>query len=263
MKEKLEALRDIDDEVFETFKEITPYIPYLLKESPIPRTAEFCLMYIGSSNFIKNSIFDCSETEDLYGVKILFRCLIEHYLRFQFIFTKYMISKSDEESKKYFETLELSEHLDYLKALKKVSNIQSNITNSIIDVWENLRKEFPKFAKYSTKELEVSSQEFSIKNVVTFIENQIRQTENKNGFYLKIIPEYSELSSYVHGGIFAYKSQFELQDSEKRIKEFIRICSLSLQLASSIKMFSYLIFFQYKKEFGKLYNKVDQLLKEI
>jgi hypothetical protein len=263
MNEKLEALREIDDEIFETVKELTPYIPYLLKEIPIPKTAEFCLMYIGSSNFIKNSIFDCSETEDLFGVKILFRCLIEHYLRFQFIFTKYMICKNDEESKKYFEILELSEHLDYLKALKKVANIQSNMTTSLIDVWESLRKEFPKFGKYSIKELEAYSQEFSIKNVVTFLENQILNTENKNDFLLKIIPEYSELSSYVHGGIFAYKSQNEFSNSQKRINEFIRICNLSLQMASTIKLFSYLVFFQHKKEFGNLYNKVDRLLKRI
>ncbi|MCJ7651080.1 MAG: hypothetical protein MUP85_20925 [Candidatus Lokiarchaeota archaeon] len=263
MIEQLEKLRDIDDKIFETVKDLTKNIPWLINESPIPYTAEFFLMYIRSSNFIKNSIFDCSETEDLYSVKILFRSLIEHYLRFQFVFTKYGLSKNDEESKKYFEILELSEHLDYLKSLKKVAFIQSNDISSLNDVWDDLSLKFPSFKKFPIKELEKYAQEFSIKNVITFLEEKIGPNEKENGFLLKIIPEYSELSSFVHGGIFAYKNHNDFLEQNERTKEFLRICGLSLQIASSIKMFSYLVFYQHKKEFGVLYNSIQKLLKKI
>lgn len=261
--EELEKLRDIDDKIFETIKQLTPHIPWLLKQSPIPKTAEFLLMYIHSSNFIKNSIFDCSETENLYSVKILFRSLIEHYLRFQFVFTKYSLSKNDKESKKYFEILELSEHLDYLKSLKKVASINSNDVTSLNDVWDDLRLKFPKFKKFTFKELEKYSQEFSIKNVITFLKEESTEKEKENYILLKIIPEYSELSSFVHGGIFAYKDHKKFSEEKERIKEFIRICSLSLQIASTIKMFSYLVFYQHKKEFGSLYNKTQNQIKKI
>jgi len=204
MQKELQKLRDIDDEIFETVEDSTKYIAWLLKESPIPKTAEILWMFIGSSNFIKNSIFDCSETEDIYSVKILFRSIIEHYLRFQFIFTKYGITKSDVESEKYYSILEISEYLNYVKSVRSVASIRGIDSKTLNEMWEELRTQFPYLDKYSKKEIEELSRQFSIKNMILFLEETTKVGKKEDSFLPKMILEYSNLSSYVHGGISAY-----------------------------------------------------------
>jgi hypothetical protein len=76
----IEQIRDLDDEIFQEFK---LYFNKVLSSrfcTSFPCTVQLSNSFTISSNFIKNPVFDCSETDDFFGVKILFRSLIEHYL---------------------------------------------------------------------------------------------------------------------------------------------------------------------------------------
>jgi len=264
MIETIEELRDIDDEIFITIKGSTQFINWFLKESPIPKTSELFWMYITSTNFIKNSIFDCAENEDIYSVKILFRSLIEHFLRFNYIFFKYTSVKNDSESYKYYLILDLSENLKYLKSIKSANSIFGEDEMRLDKLWDELCEKFPKYKTYNKKEIETWTKDYSIKNIIDFIQNKLPGGNDEfNPFLPSIILEYSDLSSFVHGGIFAYKNNMNFIENEKRQKELLRITNLALFTSSSIKKLSYLIFSQYKTEFADFYIKTDRLIKKL
>ena len=62
--------------------------------------------------------------------------------------------------------------------------------------------------------------------------------EEMSSFLGHLIIEYSNLSSYVHGGMKSYEEMMLADSDEKRDKEYNRICGLSFQMSNSIKLFS-------------------------
>jgi hypothetical protein len=261
--EKIERLRDLDDEVFEIFEQSNFLTIPFLKNSKIPKTTELLIMFMSGTNFIKNSIFDCIENDDIYSSKILFRSLIEHFLRFKYIYINYLREKSDSKSEYYYTILEISEYLSLSKSIKAVKKINGIDEQTIVEMWTELCDKFPKLKTYDKREIEKFTRNFSIKNIITFLTETISKSDPKEFLLSKMIIEYSELSSFVHGGIFAYKSCFQFSNSLERQKEQERIAGLSYQLCGTIKYFSYLIFYQFDKAFGPLYLKTEELIKKV
>ncbi|WP_405269332.1 DUF5677 domain-containing protein [Cellulophaga sp. Ld12] len=261
--ERIERIRDLDDEVFDIFQQSQFLILPFLKNSKIPKTTELFLMFITGTNFIKNSIFDCIENDDVYSSKILFRSLIEHFLRFKFIYINYLTEKSDSKSEYYYTILEISEYLSLSKSIKAVNKINGIDEQTIVEMWTELCENFPKLKTYDKKEVEDFTRNFSIKNIITFLTETISKSDPKEFLLSKMIIEYSELSSFVHGGIFAYQSCFQYSNESERQKEQERIAGLTYQLCGTIKYFSYLIWYQFDKEFGPLYLKTEELIKRI
>lgn len=261
--ERIERIRDLDDEVFEIFQQSQLLILPFLKNSKIPKTTELLLMFMTGTNFIKNSIFDCIENDDVYSSKILFRSLIEHFLRFKFIYINYLTENSDSKSEYYYTILEISEYLSLSKSIKAVNKINGIDEQTIAEMWTELCGKFPKLKTFDKKEIEDFTRNFSIKSIITFLTETISKSDPKEFLLSKMIIEYSELSSFVHGGIFAYQSCFQYSNESERQKEQERIAGLSYQLCGTIKYFSYLIWYQFDKEFGPLYLKTEELIKKI
>lgn len=261
--EKIERIRDLDDELFEIFQQSNLLVIPFLKNSKIPKTTELLIMFMTGSNFIKNSIFDCIENDDVYSSKILFRSLIEHFLRFKFISINYLTGKSDSKSEYYYTILEISEYLSISKSIKAVNKINGIDEQTITEMWTELCEKFPKLKTYNKKEIEEFTRSFSIRNIIGFLTETISKSDPKEFLLSKMIIEYSELSSFVHGGIFAYKSCFQYSNKIERQKEQERLAGLTYQLCGSIKYFSYLIFYQFNNEFGPLFLKTEELIKKV
>lgn len=261
--DKIERIRNLDDELFEIFEQSNFLIIPFLKNSKIPKTTELFIMFMTGSNFIKNSIFDCIENDDVYSSKVLFRSLIEHFLRFKYIWVNYLMEKSDTKSEYYYTILEISEHLSLSKSIKAVNKINGIDEQTIEEMWTELCKKFPKLKTYDKKEIEEFTRNFSIKNIIGFLTETVSKSDPKEFLLSKMIIEYSELSSFVHGGIFAYKSCFQYSNETERQNEQERIAGLTFQLCGTIKYFSYLIFYQFNKEFGPLYLKTEELIKKV
>ncbi|MDP1747765.1 MAG: DUF5677 domain-containing protein [Bacteroidota bacterium] len=264
MIEELEELRSIDNDIFEEFQKANQYLPWLLRESPIPKTVELFYIYLGSTNFIKNSIFDCAENEDIYSVNILFRSIVEHFLRFQYIWFNYCQGGKEEFSIRYYTALNLSEQLSYLKAANAVNALNKGKVKTTNEIWADLQQHNPKALQSSINEIENFSKSISIKNIIKFIEQNIESGKlQNNGFLKDLILRYSTLSSFVHGGISAHHNIVNYEKSNKRNHDLVIMCGLALQTASFVKLFSFLIFYQVKPEFGDIYNKTHEFIKEI
>lgn len=258
----IKKLKKIDGQIFKVDQKLAPYIEWLISESPIPKTAKLFFMYITSSNFIKNSIFDCAESEDVYSVKILFRALLEHYLRFQFLFIEYVITKDDLTSSEYYTVLDISEHINYIKSIQTARSLQNMEEISFSSMWDAMVAEFPQYSGYDRFKIEEAAKKFSIKNIIKYIEKHIKVSES-NITLPDIILEYSELSSFVHGGVYAFENLQSLTDKSKRNNELERVVSLSLQVATAIKLFSLMVFLKYEKEITPIYIDMASLIKMI
>ncbi|MDE1205886.1 DUF5677 domain-containing protein [Tenacibaculum larymnensis] len=260
---EIEEIRYLDNIIFEEFQ------TYFLKtttsnfKEEFPNTNTLIHFIDISANFIKNSIYDNCETDDYYGMKILYRCLIEHYIRFKFIFTKWIAEKDDYFSKNYLEYNDAREVLDLIRA--KISEQQLSDPNYKLKDWDSFLKDHPNFKNKTRKEVEEETRKFSFKNIIRFLNNQLKNEElNNSDFFGKLIIEYSDLSSFVHGGMKSYKEMMRMNTEEKRLIEYKRVCGLAFQMSNSIKLFSLLMYVQTDKEdFSLHYLKVDETLKKI
>jgi hypothetical protein len=267
MIEKIEKLKRIDDEIFEEVKKASAHFPWLFKESSIPKTAELLIMYMSSTNCIKSSIFDCAEKEDIYTVKLLFRSMIEHFLRFQYIWFNYTEGGKEEFSSKFYIKLMLSEKLSLMKSTNSVNGIQKKEGKTVDEMWNDLEKIDPRFASYTKPEITKFSESISIKNIIKKLEEYINDNKieklNNNTFLTELILRYSTLSSFVHGGIYAHLNVINYERSKKKHDDLIVICGLALQANAFIKLFSFLIFYEVKPEFRDIYTKTQELIKKI
>jgi len=76
--------------------------------------------FIANTNFIKEGIIELAYTDNTYSLNILLRSLIEQYLKFQFIWMKFIENKDDTIGVGYWEFYSFSEDVNYAKAWKKV-----------------------------------------------------------------------------------------------------------------------------------------------
>ena len=257
----IERIRDLDEELFEEFKIYFHKIPLSTFSTKFPSTLHLSNLFTTSTNFIKNSTFDCSENDDFFGTKILFRSLIEHYLRFTFVWFKWIKSKSDDDAIRYLYITRAKEILDTIKAevdAHKLSNSSFKVDN-----WNELLNQFPSCKNLSKREIEEEAQRYTYKNIIRLLK-QIDNDTQKTTFFNSLITEYSELSSFVHGGSGCHTELVKFSAESERQKEYERICSLSFQLAGTVKLLSLFLLIQTDKEhFEKSYLIIDQIIKKV
>ncbi|MDO3696004.1 DUF5677 domain-containing protein [Wenyingzhuangia sp. chi5] len=260
---KIEEIRDLDDLIFDEFQIYFPKTTTSNFSKEFPNTNTLINLIDISANFIKNSIYDNCETDDYYGMKILHRCLIEHYIRFQFIFTNWIKEKEDGFSKNYLEYNDAREILDLIRA--KISEQQLYDPNYKLQDWDVFLKDHPNFIDKTRKEVEEETRKFSFKNIIKYLNTELKDNKSNNTeFFGKLIIDYSNLSSFVHGGMKSYQEMMEMNTQKKRLTEYERICGLTFQMSNSIKLFSLLMYIQTDKDNFELhYLKIDEILKTI
>lgn len=259
----LEKIRELDFEIQDIFEKNDPLIFKLLKNDKIPKTSNTILLFITKTSFIKESIFELYESQNIYSINILFRSLIEHYLRFQYIFFRVLIDKNDNIGEEYLRFCSLSENIDTGNAWKDVSKILD--INPAADPYEILKEVNSDFKKFSKQEIVTKSNQFRYKNIIRFINETINK-ENRfkgNEFFLQIIPIYSDLSSFVHGGPSADQTLFKIKKEEDRVENLINKIELSFMITATVKLFSYLVFYQYDKGFENAYTETKKLIDKI
>lgn len=260
---EIERIRDLDDEIFEEFQTYFPKTTNSEFLKTFPITSVLIQLFDTSGTFIKNSIFDSCETDDYYGVKILFRCLIEHYIRFQFIFMNWGLSKSDDFAVEYLELNDAREVLDLIRA--KISEQQLFDPTYNLKDWDSFLQDHPQFKSKTRKEVEEETRKYTFKNIIRYLNEQFKSGKTDTSEFLgKLIVEYSDLSSFIHGGMKSYHEMMSMNSEEKRKTEYNRICGLTFQLSNSIKLFSVLMYAQTDKEtFSLHYLKVDEILRKV
>ncbi|MBA7554217.1 hypothetical protein ES705_46829 [subsurface metagenome] len=130
----------------------------------------------------------------------------------------------------------MKESLDYLdtinRDLKKILRLEFESQKS----WQELCKMRPLAGGFSKEEIVETTKEFSYKNIIRFIATDFEE-DLANNPILKIIPEYSKLSSMVHGGPNTSDliKEFEGKSLEERNAELLMYAKNSFTFACGAK----------------------------
>ena len=255
----IEAIRDIDEQVFDTIKEPLAEISSSFSKTQYPKTLSTFSLFVAKVDFIKNAIFDVSSNEDIYSSKILYRALIEHMLKFQYLFFRFSQEKSDRPAEEYELFSDLAEDVEYTKAWLTVSKIR-NDANTQQDIWDRLKEVKPELAKYSKKEIEEKVSQFRYKNVIKYINDVLPSDDRSRELpILKLIPEYSELSSFVHAGPFANRFILRHSDKAKRHEELLYVCEMAFLIATSVKEFTFMAAASTDRKYLNVVNQLTQI----
>ncbi|HJR99812.1 MAG TPA: DUF5677 domain-containing protein [Flavobacterium sp.] len=264
MIQSIDDLKKLDEEISAEFAEAHKFLHYLLMESEQKRTAEICFAFMTGTNYLKSSLFDCAENEDYYSMSVLLRSLTEHYLRFNYFWLNYSKTKSENYAMKFVVSLEFYERLTIENAINAAKQIKHEEIKTSDQIWEEIKKSNREFEVYSKQEIDEFSKNLSIKNIIRYIERNMKESGfDTNDFLQRRIVEYAQLSSFVHGGIYAFKRTVDLGVSKDRERIVIGICGTALQMASSIKIWSYLVFSTSIPEFKDFYDKTLESLKKL
>ncbi len=171
-------------------------------KTDFPMTYRAFFMFCGKVGHLKNGVFDSFKAENQYAAMVLFRCQIEHHLRFMHLWTRFLVEKTDAPGYDYYNYCGASEAIEYSKAIRAAEAVSgSKVSFDIKSILEQL---YPDVASCSASEIEREAERFKFRSLVKQVIGSIPGLSGREDPLLtKLIPEYALLSSYVHGGPFA------------------------------------------------------------
>jgi len=242
----MEDLIEIENMLEELAEEIEPHLPVMegflsnLKNTDKPLSIFSMASFFPKVESIRIGIFEVAKIEEYYSLNILFRSLIEHFVKAQYIWIKALGTKNDEIGIDYWLFGRDQENIDYAKALQQsYSLVGVHPHKSPVEIL----KEMGVISKdKSVNQIRTKSEQFKYKNMTRYIADQLKAKENGVAPVLSsIFPRYSELSSCVHGGpdsVGAYKKG---PDAVKEIIEMATFASLYTRWST------YILFYQCEK----------------
>ncbi len=74
----------------------------MAKETAFPQTYRAMFGFFVKTSALKTAMFDVVDSGNPYAFKALFRCYCEHYLKFTYIFVRFLRENSDDVGREYF-----------------------------------------------------------------------------------------------------------------------------------------------------------------
>jgi hypothetical protein len=211
---------EADDEVFALFEEGGEALFATVKTTAYPETYRAMFGFCAKTNALKTAMFDVLESANPYAFKALLRCYCEHYLKFMYLWVRFLREKSDAVGVEYFSYCGAHEARDYAAALAMSEGLLGHSICS--DVESMIDAVFPKAATLSPRELEAASGQFRYRSILRFLSRDVPQLlAADRPFLARIVPSYAELSSFVHGGpwtdtdMYGYSKPEALEKCEK------------------------------------------------
>ncbi len=259
---KLNWLESLAEDVAEEMVEYRPIIEdYVrtMKDLEHPYSHFALLSFIPKVESIRCGMFKVAEIEESYSYRILLRSLIEHYCKFMYILMRYAEERTDNIGKAYSIFGGAKEKLDYIKAMKTVAEMLGvTLLRSPIDILNDLQ---PFLDNMSDAQLRASSLQFTYKNTAKYIHEKMCKPEYKQSdLMISILPLYSELSSFVHGGPSSLNFCKELENPETMYDSIVESLSVSQMMTFHVQAMTFLIFYQKNKKFGDPYNVMIKYL---
>ena len=260
MRPSISDVFEFDDEIHDYYEGLgNKFIP-LLRDSDFPQTSRTLVGLMGSVNSIKLAIFDLAEASEthLYEIKILRRTLIEHYLRFYYVLFRCLKENSDEVGEEFRKYSYISETIAFLKA----SDVSNQISGKATDqqVYEKVKKEHPEFNVSKNQITKITSR-WGHRNVIRYLKEQCNLIEDGSPI-LRMIPEYAQLSSFLHGGTLAQDYYHEVFGSGHLEDIVYREVSQSCFLASIVKLHLLLLVIKIDDQFADGIVHLTKLLYE-
>lgn len=224
MTTTLTSIRHRDAQQSAVLRKVEVPIAVALQGTTFETTA--CVMgsLVERMGLLKDGILDLAEAGNLYCVNVLFRVFLEHVLRTMAIFRKSSSDHSDDFARHYLK-LEVNEFYQYLKACKAAGLDIEGTPKGVLD------QRFSQARSLREKDVREMAEPFKYRELIKTIQGLVpRDTPS---FLEKIIPNYSKLSGFIHGGPSAAQALKDLSDKNRRKEEILRIADLAVHMFHS------------------------------
>jgi len=250
---------EADDEVFAILQDGGEALFATVKTTAYPETYRAMFGFCAKTNALKTAMFDMIESDNPYAFKALFRCYCEHYLKFTYLFVRFLREKSDAVGVEYFSYCGAIEARDYAAAIAMAEGLLGHSAHA--DAQAMIAVLYPKAAALSERELEAASGQFKYRSILRFLSRDVPQLlATDRPFLARIVPSYAELSSFVHGGpwtdtdMYGYSKPAALEECEKD-------GSLVFLMTASVLMFTAMAVSREFPPQGVFAGKVNAVLK--
>jgi len=204
---------------------------------------------------IRIGIFETAEADEHYSVNILYRSLIEHFVKAQYLWMRTLEVDTDEVGIDYWLFGNAQETVDYAKSLRDAYELLGvDLEREPLDILRDMKI---LGEQHSNRSIKNRMEQFRYKNMTRYIAEAINAKQTQSAPILSsVFPRYSELSSCVHGGPAATT---EFSRATADISEAVDISTFaSLYIRWSV----YLLFYQYDKKMEPLVQITNRYLKK-
>jgi len=227
--------READKLLFSVIEECGESLSKTLHETQFPRTYSALLLLMTKAATLKVAMYDLLDALNIYPFKVVFRSYCEHYLKFLYIWYRFLDEKSDDAGRDYYAYCGGRERIDFAKAFKAAHGILGQ--EVVVKYAEFAHEIVPGLDNISRKELEEKSDHFRYRNIIRYIADKAPQLVNEQcQFLVTIIPKYAYLSAYVHGGPTSNRIIDELS-SDAGLESAREEASVVFMMNASILMF--------------------------
>jgi hypothetical protein len=253
---KIETIRDRDKRLFAITEGIHIKNPDALRGTKFEKTTAVMASLIDRMGFLKTGILDMAEADNLYSMYVLFRVFLEHILKVNALFLKAVYERSDMFAEKYLQ-LQIVEAFKYLKAYQAAGLEIGENPGTVLDQW------FPIAKSLSNKDVRELEDPFHYRQLIKTIRELIETQVDTHvfSFLNKIIPNYSELSGFVHGGPTAEKVLAQFYETDKRQNEILRIADLTVSMFYSAERWLLILASSVCSEFKPVCDALDYAIR--
>jgi hypothetical protein len=233
-----------------------------LRHCEHPYTNFAFISFIPKIESIRCGMFEVAHKEESYSFRILHRSLIEHYCKFMYIWFRYAEERADDVGREYYIFGTAKENLDYIKAMQNSAEMLGGVlARPPIEVINDLH---PLIDNMSSTQLRRVAAKFTYKNTAQYIHHKMAKPEHTEcGLMVSVIPLYSELSSFVHGGPSSLSFCKELEDPDAMYSNIIESLSVAQMMALHVQAMTFLMCYQKNKKFGDPYNVMTKYIEQI
>lgn len=260
----MDEIEKYDEQFMNIIIEESESIYEKLKTSRIPESGAYLLSFLTSLNSLKLGIYELSKSRDIYSLNVLYRSYLEHFIKVNYFYYRLLEEKNDnvgEDYKKYYSKVELARYGKSIEQIRKI--IDSDFNGE--DLFDILKEFYPELSEISSSQLKKKVSQFNYKNMIKYIyDRQKRSKVNIDlGVILSIIPEYSELSSFVHGGPSATISTARFHNANEVEKECCKIVRSTFRFYYlSNLLFVMIILGMVDKKYKSFYTKLNKVWEE-
>ncbi|MDP3150513.1 MAG: DUF5677 domain-containing protein [Ignavibacteria bacterium] len=260
----IDEIEKQDEKVMNIIFEESSALPAQIQSSTIPKSGVTLISLLAAINSLKLSIFEICKSRDIYSLNVLYRSFLEHFIKINYFFYRLLTDKTDIVGEDYYKFYSQNEIAMYGKSLEQLRLIV-DLEYRGKDIAEILYEIDPELKKYSSKELKGKILQYNYKNMIKFIFDKQNSTIKDVDFsiILSIIPEYAELSSFVHGGPYAIDStakSWNNNEIEMKCCQFAR-STFSIYIISNLLLIVLYTRFL-DKNYSLFYNKINDVWKE-
>jgi hypothetical protein len=187
----IDEIKEIDDElVLDVLDDSITKLTKTFKTCSYPRTMESLLMLMMNATFLKTGVFALCADDNPLSAAILYRSMIEHYLRHTCLFVRFVEEKNDAPGVEFYELADIKEHFEYFKSSAEQSMIFSKeIPNR--DIEAMVYSKYPAYRQLGKSELRKKLSQFGIKSMVKFIWSKLSTVGLPPALYDNLLTDYS------------------------------------------------------------------------